>query len=165
MDTNVEALKGLYVVLGGNIEDVEDITLISDMITEIAKVASTSGDSGAKIIPTTYSASSTNCMIDDYDYSKLRADVEAGKVIGVYANWYGESSMRLYTPAEIRASSITFECVVVTAKGVTSQQLTYSELGNGEASSARFKLPDVTADDNGDVLTVVNGSWNKATPQ
>lgn len=25
-------------------------------------------------------------------------------------------------------------------------------------------LPDVTSDDNGDVLTVVNGEWNKATP-
>ena len=43
MDTNVEALKGLYVVLGGDVDDVKDITLISDMITEIAKIASTIG--------------------------------------------------------------------------------------------------------------------------
>lgn len=38
---NVEALKGLYVALGGDADDVADITLISDMITEIAKVVTT----------------------------------------------------------------------------------------------------------------------------
>lgn len=38
---NVEALKGLYVALGGDADDVADITLISDMITEIAKVVAT----------------------------------------------------------------------------------------------------------------------------
>ncbi len=38
---NVEALKGLYVALGGDADDVADITLTSDMITEIAKVVAT----------------------------------------------------------------------------------------------------------------------------
>lgn len=38
---NVEALKGLYVALGGDADDVADIMLISDMITEIAKVVAT----------------------------------------------------------------------------------------------------------------------------
>lgn len=41
MDTNVEALKGLYVALGGDADDVADITLIADMITEIAKLVAT----------------------------------------------------------------------------------------------------------------------------
>jgi dTDP-D-glucose 4,6-dehydratase len=36
---NLEALKGLYVALGGDADDVKDITLIADMITAIATVA------------------------------------------------------------------------------------------------------------------------------
>ena len=38
---NLEALKGLYVALGGDADDVKDITLIADMITAIATVAAT----------------------------------------------------------------------------------------------------------------------------
>lgn len=36
-----------------------------------------------------------------------------------------------------------------------------NEDNNGDSDS---NLPDVTAADNGDVLTVVNGAWDKATP-
>lgn len=38
MNTTVNALKGLYVVLGGNAEDVENITLIPDMITAFENI-------------------------------------------------------------------------------------------------------------------------------
>lgn len=36
MDTTVDALKNLYVALGGEAADVADITLIPDMINAIA---------------------------------------------------------------------------------------------------------------------------------
>lgn len=38
MDNNVDALKALYVALGGEADDVADISLISDMIKAIATV-------------------------------------------------------------------------------------------------------------------------------
>lgn len=38
MNTTVNALKSLYVVLGGNVEDVENITLIPDMITAFENI-------------------------------------------------------------------------------------------------------------------------------
>lgn len=38
MDNNVDALKALYVALGGDADDVADISLISDMIKAIATV-------------------------------------------------------------------------------------------------------------------------------
>ena len=41
MDTTVEALKNLYVALGGTASDVADVTLIPDMINAIATVAGT----------------------------------------------------------------------------------------------------------------------------
>lgn len=39
MGANVEALKNLFVALGGDADDVADVTLISDMINAIATVA------------------------------------------------------------------------------------------------------------------------------
>lgn len=39
MDTTVNALKALYVALGGTAADVADVTLIPDMINAIAVVA------------------------------------------------------------------------------------------------------------------------------
>ena len=41
MNTTVDALKTLYVALGGNADAVKNITLIPDMITAIATVAAT----------------------------------------------------------------------------------------------------------------------------
>ena len=41
MKQTVDALKALYVALGGNAEDVVNITLIPDMIFAIAEVAET----------------------------------------------------------------------------------------------------------------------------
>lgn len=38
MDNNVDALKALYVALGGDADDVAEISLISDMIKAIATV-------------------------------------------------------------------------------------------------------------------------------
>ena len=39
MDTTVDALKALYVALGGSAADVANVTLIPDMINAIAVVA------------------------------------------------------------------------------------------------------------------------------
>lgn len=36
MDNNISALQNLYVAMGGNIEDVENITIIPDMINAVA---------------------------------------------------------------------------------------------------------------------------------
>lgn len=47
MDNNVEALKALYVALGGDADDVADISLISEMIKAIATVAA--GVAGATL--------------------------------------------------------------------------------------------------------------------
>lgn len=49
MDTTVDALKNLYVALGGDADDVADVTLIPDMINAIATVAPTAI---AAVLPT-----------------------------------------------------------------------------------------------------------------
>lgn len=41
MDTTVDALKALYVALGGSADDVANVVLIPDMINAIATVAAT----------------------------------------------------------------------------------------------------------------------------
>lgn len=42
MNTTIEALQGLYTKLGGDIEDVKDITIIPEMITAIENLPSIS---------------------------------------------------------------------------------------------------------------------------
>lgn len=41
MDKTIDALKALYVALGGSADDVADITIIPEMINAIATVAAT----------------------------------------------------------------------------------------------------------------------------
>ena len=41
MDTTIDALKALYVALGGTAADVADLVIIPDMINAIATVAAT----------------------------------------------------------------------------------------------------------------------------
>ena len=41
MDNTIDALRNLYVALGGNIENVQDIVIIPDMINAIATQAAT----------------------------------------------------------------------------------------------------------------------------
>lgn len=43
MGSNVKSLKGLYVALGGDADDVADVTLIADMIDAIATLIGTTG--------------------------------------------------------------------------------------------------------------------------
>ena len=47
MNTTVDALKALYVALGGTATDVANITLIPDMITAIATQAAAALDAKA----------------------------------------------------------------------------------------------------------------------
>lgn len=47
MDTTVDALKALYVALGGTAADVADIVLIPDMINAIATQAAAALDAKA----------------------------------------------------------------------------------------------------------------------
>lgn len=43
-------------------------------------------------------------------------------------------------------------------------QIAQNTAGGGGGGGGGSELPAVTADDNGDVLTVVNGAWDKAAP-
>ena len=135
MDTNVEALKGLYVVLGGNIDDVEDITLISDMITEIAKVASTSGDAGGQILTATFNSETSNYELPDYDYAQLKEDAEAGKIIGIKA--VDSDETRFFTIKQITASAVIFQYMDVARIYVRQFIISYeAELNGGTATNS-----------------------------
>lgn len=59
MNLTVEALKELYIALGGNVTNVADITLIPDMIRAIAIHI---GNGGAAELPTVSSANNGNVL-------------------------------------------------------------------------------------------------------
>lgn len=63
MDTTVEALKALYVALGGSADDVENVTLIPDMINAIAIVAATA--TAAELPKVTSSNNGQVLTVDD----------------------------------------------------------------------------------------------------
>lgn len=50
----------------------------------------------------------------------------------------------------------------VCGETITAEKLLHMEEGIEQAGAP--ELPTVTSDDNGDVLTVVDGAWDKATP-
>lgn len=55
--SNVDALKELYVQLGGSAADVEEVSLISDMIVKISEVATNvGGGAAASDLPSVSSA-------------------------------------------------------------------------------------------------------------
>lgn len=133
--TNVEALKGVYVSLGGELTDtypsiangapVSDYVIIPDVISAISVKAT-----GAIELPTTTTA-------------------DNGKLLTVVDGVWNKAN----APAELPAVSATDNGDVLTVVD-----------GEWNKAAAPTELPAVTADDNGDVLTVANGVWSKAAP-
>ena len=67
MDTNIDALKNLYVALGGNIEDVEGVNTTPDMINAIATVAVNIKGKGGKTQTIPEDRLLPVCTADDRD--------------------------------------------------------------------------------------------------
>ena len=67
MDTNIDALKNLYVALGGNIEDVEGVNTTPDMINAIATVAGNIKGKGGKTQTIPEDRLLPVCTADDRD--------------------------------------------------------------------------------------------------
>lgn len=59
MDNNVDALKALYVALGGDADDVAEISLISEMIKAIATVVPAS----SALLPTVTAANDGDILM------------------------------------------------------------------------------------------------------
>lgn len=130
----VEALKALYVAMGGNLTDtyddiaggvaVSNIVIIPDVISAIAKIAvpaelpKVTGDDNRKVLT-----------------------VKDGK-------W----------SAALPASQLP-----EVSQTNAGQVLTVSAEGTWEAANVPTELPEVSAEDDGDVLKVVSGAWAKAT--
>lgn len=133
---NVEALKALYVAMGGTLTKtyadiadgikVSDYVLISDVICAIAKIA----------VPAELPAVTIG------DNGKVLT-VSGGKWVAAF-------------PAS-QLPSVTSENA--------GQVLTVSSEGAWGVDSIPSELPAVSGDDDGDMLKVVSGAWAKFTPE
>ena len=74
--TNVEALKNLYVSLGGSAADVANVTTIADMITALQDVAS--GGGGTVVCRVTTLSSG---YVADKTGAELNEAISAGKIV------------------------------------------------------------------------------------
>lgn len=73
MDTTVNALKNLYVALGGDADDVANINLIPDMINAIATVAAGAGIELPKV---TAADNGDVLLVDNGKWAKAAAPKE-----------------------------------------------------------------------------------------
>lgn len=83
MATNVEALKNLYVTLGGNAADVADLDSNSEMIEALRNVAGGGGGGSSKYYEFTGEVdvtSQTPAVTFDKTYAEILAAVNSGKV-------------------------------------------------------------------------------------
>ena len=131
----VDALKVLYVAMGGNLTDtyndiaggvaVSEYSLTADVILALAKQAIPAG------LPTVSSE-------------------DAGKalMVGDDGTWGAD-----WIPAELPAVT-----------GVDNGKVLTASDGTWVAADVPKELPAVTATDNGDVLTVADGVWAAVTP-
>lgn len=132
--TNVEALKGLYVILGGKLTDtysdiasgepVSDYNTIAECICAVTKKAL-----GAIELP-------------------VVSSTDNGDVLTVVEGTWAKATPSSGLPD-----------VTTTDEG---KVLTVDSEGAWAAENPEKELPTVTTDDNGDVLTVVEGAWAKA---
>lgn len=92
---NVEALKKLYIKLGGNAEDVANVTTIADAIDKLTEVAQGGGSGGEPFIVTlTFTGDTT--ATGDKTAAEIKEAVEDGKQIVICAD-YGETTVYLNT--------------------------------------------------------------------
>lgn len=81
---NVEALKKLYIKLGGNAEDVANVTTIADAIDKLTEVAQ-GGGSGGEPFVVTLTITGESSATGDKTAAEIKEAVEAGKQIVVCA--------------------------------------------------------------------------------
>ncbi len=81
MDNTIDALRNLYVALGGNIEDVQDIVIIPDMINAIAGIG--------KSFVITLTATSASAATSDKTAAEIMEAFEAGRKIVVVGEFDG----------------------------------------------------------------------------
>lgn len=98
MDNTIDALKHLYVALGGDIEDVENIVIIPDMINAIAQVmGGILEHTGEMLEPfeIILTATSATAGTSDKTAAEIIEAFEAGRKIVVHAELEG-AELTLY---------------------------------------------------------------------
>lgn len=104
-DTNVTALKGLYVALGGNAEDVASVTTIDGMIEAISELNIGGGGGSAALV-------CNMTFVDDGTYDKyfvtdaLYADIEEAYNNGTTVIFKFPSNDSGYAPIDVTATLI-----------------------------------------------------------
>lgn len=149
MLTNVDALKGLYVALGGDASEVANLTTTPELLAKISVVAG----AGASELPVVKKA-------------------DAGKTLTVNSSGKWSAIM----PADVIDDSEASETTTYSSSKINSlipadelPAVTNADAGkvltvnsNGTWSAGGATLPAVSATDNGKVLLVSEGAWTVA---
>ena len=114
MATNVEALKNLYVTLGGNAADVADLDSNSEMIEALRNVAG--GGGGGGVFTVTFTTTDGETWTCDKTYAQVKSALESGAFINGRAIVPGDEIMQVTTVFEIGVS-IDFRTVLTNNGG------------------------------------------------
>lgn len=144
MKTIPEALKDLYVAMGGTAADVANLTLTPDVINAIAEIA---GGVGKDVAMFDYAEKDETNFAD-----RIIEAIESGKAVfiaddsSIYSLSYRDDNTMIFTSAVVRDEGLACTCVSIRYDGLTwSQPKTdlypfEAEKGEKSASSLVVKI-------------------------
>lgn len=148
--TTVSELKTMYVKLGGNLADVENIQTDAEMIDKIEDIM------GSKILPDASEAEDGDVLtVDDGAWAIGEIPKELPTVTSD-----DNGDVLTVVEGEWAKASVPTELPTVTAED-EGDVLTVNASGEWTNAEPVKELPTVTASDNGSALGVVNGAWAK----
>lgn len=159
MATTVEALKAIYVALGGSASDVKNITLIPDMLEKIsvyaeaaaAELPAVTGSDNGKVLTVvtgkwkkanlpgyemvnvTISGGSAT-LETGYDFAKIKGLIEAGTEVKLYDGDNNVYSLAYFA----KTSQIAFSSVEVGAERVVARGIYINDNGTHTATTGNI---------------------------
>lgn len=148
--TTVSELKTMYVKLGGDLADVENIQTDAEMIDKIEDIM------GSKILPDASEAENGDILtVDDGAWAVGEIPKELPTVTSD-----DNGDVLTVVEGEWAKASVPTELPTVTAED-EGDVLTVNAEGAWTNAEPTKELPTVTASDDGSVLSVVDGAWAK----
>lgn len=140
MNTTIEALKTLYVQMGGNADTVANVTIIPDMIAELTRIATpfiSAADNGKVVVDGALTAQTAMTVTENNTYdtttkNSVTVNVSGGAAVEVASDSSGVISLAdtdFQTPPQVISDGSLTRLTVIVYGG--DFEFAYSDYGGG----------------------------------